>query len=126
VFNLTEESTRVRALIQSSPSATKLRIINTLLDRLHGYYSQCQQKYTEESGDKATYEQAYREAEHYLNFIETYCAEWLATLEEDPVKSKYIDYSRYAKLYLFTECKPPHPSLSLHSSIWNDANVSTI
>ena len=123
MFTLAEQA-KLIPIMQSDQSALKLRLINILLDRLHGYYSQCQVKYTEELKDKETYEQAYREAEQYLNFIETYCAEWLATLEEDPVKSKYLDYSRYAKLYLFTECKPPHPSMS--SFIRNDANVSTI
>ena len=112
--------------MQSGSSEIKLKIINSLLDQLHGYYSQCAQKYTEEPSDHANYEKAYNEAKFYLDFIEANCAAWILTPEAAPAKSKYDNCSGYAKFYLFTECKPPHPSLSLHSSIQNDANAPTI
>ena len=45
--------------------------------------------------------------------LENNCVEWLATPEAASVKTKYDNYIGYAKLYLFTTCKPPHPSASI-------------
>ena len=113
MFNLAEQSERICTIMQSGSSEIKLKIINTLLNELHGYYSQCHQKYTENSGDKAEYERTYQEAAQYLACLENNCVEWLATPEAASVKTKYDNYIGYAKLYLFTTCKPPHPSASI-------------
>lgn len=101
--------------MQSDSTERKLKIINELLNQLHGYYFQCCQKYTESPSDKADYEKAYTEASTYLTFIEEIFATWITTPEAASVKSKYENCLKNAKLYLFTTFKPPHPSaLSEH------------
>lgn len=94
----------------SDSTEIKLKIINHLLNQLHGYYSQCHQKYTENPSHKADYEKAYTEGSAYLTFIEEIFATWIKTPEAASVKNRYENCLNYAKLYLFTTCKPPHPS----------------
>lgn len=95
------------------PISQKIDILNHLLNALHGYYSMFFQAYTENKNDKEIYETNYKDAEKYLNFIEEHCIAWLHednSPETIKIKKTYNNYSQFAKLYLFDQCKPPHPS----------------
>lgn len=96
----------------------KITALNNLLDQLHGYYLQVHQRYTNDPNDRQSYEDAYRQAQELLSLCEKkYNALLLTSPEEvQAVKTKYDNYSGYARFYIYTQCKPPHPS-SLSSFI---------
>lgn len=120
-LNKIEDRDQMIEIMQSSTenSASKIQIIDYLLNELHSFCLACAQKYTVEVSDKDAYDEAYSKALAYFEFIQQLNKVFFEKPEANNIKEKYSNYIFYANQCLFETYKPPHPSLSCFSPIHN-------